>query len=242
MKKYLLFHSIVVNFFVFPLSKGDQIEIVTSDEDSLSVVASSVRISTSEKKTKFYKSVKIGKQIWMLENLNISTFRNGNAIPQAKTTEEWKRAGKNKKPAWCYYNDDPKNGQKFGKLYNFYAVTDPRGLAPEGWHIPSDIEWTTLEYYLGSDAGVKMKSTSGWNDYQGESGNGTNRSGFNGLPGGFRNLDGEFYNMNTGGCWWTATEDDVDFAYFRYLQNNFDILWRVNPNKKKGFSVRCIKD
>jgi uncharacterized protein (TIGR02145 family) len=112
-----------------------------------------------------FKSVKIGTQTWMTENLNVERFRNGDLISQAKTNEEWERAGKNKQPAWCYYDNDPKNGAKYGKLYNWYAVNDPRGLAPAGWQLPSDAEWTTLGDQLGNDASKKMKSTSGWNSW-----------------------------------------------------------------------------
>ena len=122
-----------------------------------------------------YKTVKIGSQVWMAENLNASIFRNGDPIPQAKTDEEWNRAGKNKQPAWCYYNNDPANGAKYGKLYNWYAVNDLRGLAPVGYHIPSDAEWTRLTDYLGGaeKAGPKMKSKQGWPEH----GYGTNSSG-----------------------------------------------------------------
>lgn len=109
---------------------------------------------------KVYKTVKIGTQTWMAENLNVDRFRNGDLIPQAKSDEEWKAAGENGKPAWCFYDNNPKNGEKFGKLYNWYTVSDPRGLAPKGWHIPSDKEWTVLTEYLGGGekAGAKMKS------------------------------------------------------------------------------------
>ncbi len=91
-----------------------------------------------------YNSVKIGNQVWMTENLNVDRFRNGELIPEAKTKEEWIKAGENKQPAWCYYNNDPSNGKKYGKLYNWYAVSDSRGLAPENWRIPSDKEWVLL--------------------------------------------------------------------------------------------------
>jgi uncharacterized protein (TIGR02145 family) len=127
---------------------------------------SSANTTNQVKQIGSYKSVKIGTQIWMTENLNVSTFRNGEPIPEAKTEEEWVKAGENKQPAWCYYNNDPKNGAKYGKLYNWYAVYDSRGLAPAGWHIPTDAEWTTLENQLGDDAGNKMKSTSGWDSFE----------------------------------------------------------------------------
>ena len=98
-------------------------------------------------------------------NLNVDKFRNGDPIPQAKTNAEWLAAGENKQPAWCYYDNDPANGEKYGKLYNWYAVNDSRGLAPEGYHIPTYAEWTTFMNLLGNDAGNKMKSTSGWDSY-----------------------------------------------------------------------------
>ncbi len=112
-------------------------------------------------------TVTIGTQVWMTKNLDVDHFRNGNPIPQAKTDEEWERAGKNKQPAWCYYNNDPANGVKYGKLYNWYAVNDQRGLAPAGYHVPSEEEWQVLTDYLGGleSAGKEMKSISGWNDY-----------------------------------------------------------------------------
>jgi uncharacterized protein (TIGR02145 family) len=108
----------------------------------------------------FSQTVTIGTQEWMTKNLDVSTFRNGDPIPEAKTNSEWEMASKNKQPAWCYYNNDPQYGEKYGKLYNWYAVTDPRGLAPVGYHIPSDEEWTVLINQLGgnSPAGIKMKS------------------------------------------------------------------------------------
>jgi len=187
-----------------------------------------------------YKSVKIGPQVWAMENLNVDRFRNGDPIPQAKTDEEWERAGKNKQPAWCYYENDPKNGETYGKLYNWYAVNDPRGLAPEGWRIPTDTEWTKLSDYLGGEALAckKMKSTSGWAN----NGNGTNSSGFNGLPGGYRGSNGTFLNRSSFGDWWSASEYLTDYAYGRELYSNFVTLIRSYFDKEKGFSVRCLRD
>ncbi len=186
------------------------------------------------------KEVKIGNQIWMAENLNVDKFRNGDPIPEAKSYEEWNRAGENKQPAWCYYDNDPSNGKKYGKLYNWYAVNDPRGLAPNGWHIPNDEEWTKLTEYLGGEmeAGNKMKNTSGWHKY-----NGTNESGFLGLPGGGRSNIGEFYNVGGSGDWWSSTETYLSTAWYRNLGYGFGGLSRNGYTYKDyGLSVRCLRD
>jgi len=190
----------------------------------------------------FAQTVTIGTQVWMTKNLNVSTFRNGDAIPEAKTDEEWKKAGQNKQPAWCYYDNDPTNGVKYGKLYNWYAVNDPRGLAPVGYHIPSDAEWTTLTDYLGGEdvAGTKMKSKQGWaND-----GNGTNSSGFSGLPGGFLDYRGSFCCIGRYGIWWSYTEDAAfpNQAWKRTLKGNQGNVLRSSGNKEKVYSVRCLRD
>jgi uncharacterized protein (TIGR02145 family) len=222
-----------------------------------------------------YKTVTIGNQVWMAANLNVSTFRNGDAIPQVTSDAEWEAAGKNKQPAWCYYDNDPKNGTKYGKLYNWYAVNDPRGLAPAGYHVPTDAEWTTLENFLGDDEGKKMKSTSGWENWtedlvctncknwnaeyrkktachvckdtrvhgtKAHSGNGTNSSGFSGLPGGSRNLNGTFNTQGSSGYWWSASELNTDHAYLRYLYHFNAPLLSICFNKVEGFSVRCLRD
>lgn len=135
------------------------------DKNQVSVVKTQVdpRFTTN------LKSVVIGTQTWTTENLNISTFRNGDPIPEAKTDEEWEMSGpqKNEQPAWCYYNNDPVNGAKYGKIYNWIAVNDPRGLAPLGWHVPDEKEWIILMNYLGGaeGAGNKLKSNKGWHNY-----------------------------------------------------------------------------
>lgn len=152
---------------------------------------------------KVYKTVKIGSQVWLAQNLNTDRFQNGDVIPEAKTREEWYLAGENKQPAWCYFDNDTANGSKYGKLYNWYAVVDPRGLAPKGWHIPRDSEWDIVVNFLGggAKAGVKMKSKIGWNIDC----NGTNSSGFSGLPGGIRENNG-FSDTRINGCaFWSTT-------------------------------------
>ena len=187
--------------------------------------------------------VTIGTQVWMRKNLDVSTFRNGDVIPQASTDAAWKAAGENKQPAWCYYDNDTANGAKYGKLYNWYAVNDPRGLAPAGYHIPTDAEWTVLTDYLGGEdvAGKKMKSASGWF----ENGNGTNSSGFSGLPGGFRINFGAFFNIGSNGYWWSSTKRRTIHAWLRHLYSSSGNVERGNWGhwgKKAGFSVRCLRD
>ena len=190
--------------------------------------------------------VTIGKQVWMSENLNMDKFRNGDPIPEAKTAEEWQEAGENGEPAWCYYDNDPANGEKYGKLYNWYAVNDPRGLAPEGWHIPTDAEWTILTDYLGGEdiAGTNMKSPSGWK----ENGNGTNESFFSGLPGGYSEFGGRFDGIGGFGHWWSSTGDYSDYAWSRSLLYDGGYWWGYlyrgdyGEDKEFGLSVRCLRD
>lgn len=184
--------------------------------------------------------VTIGKQVWMTQNLNVDKFRNGDPIPEAKTEEEWIKAGNNEEPTWCYNNYDPANGEKYGKLYNWYAVNDLRGLAPLGYHIPSDAEWTILTDNLGGEevAGTKMKNTSGWI----ENGNGTNESGFSGLPGGKRFGYGAFDNVGYYGYWWSSTEYGTRGAWARLLVYGDGDVDRNGYYKGNGFSVRCLRD
>lgn len=181
------------------------------------------------------KEVTIGNQVWMTENLNVDKFRNGDPIPEAKTNEEWENAGKNGEPAWCYYNNNPDNGERYGKLYNGFAVTDPRGLAPEGWKIPSDEDWSSLIDFLGGErvTGKKMKSTKGW----AVNGIGTNESGFSGLPGGRRTSFGDFYGIGEESEWWSSWESWP--RGLTYHRDDFHVLLDV---KEGGMSVRCLKD
>ena len=190
------------------------------------------------------KSVKIGEQVWSVENLNTDRFANGDLIPEAKSDEEWKSVGEKGQPAWCYYNNDIDNGSVYGKLYNWYAVADPRGLCPTGWHVPSDGEWTTLENVLGGSdiAGGKMKET-GSTHWESPNTNATNSSGFKGLPGGCRNFDGWCNSIGATGSWWSATQGSAKSSYQRLLYYpSSDLFSYPQFPKTYGFSVRCIKD
>jgi uncharacterized protein (TIGR02145 family) len=187
----------------------------------------------------FAQTVVIGNQVWMSKNLDVSNFRNGDAIPEAKTAEEWKKAGKKKQPAWCYYNNDPENGKTFGKLYNWYAVTDPRGIAPEGYRVPSFEEWGDLTSYLGGNyvAGIQMKSKSGWLN----GGNGKDSLGLSFLPGGNRFEDGTFDGVGGYCALWSSSGNRSD-AMGRGLSYLRDDATMNFISKKAGISVRCIKD
>jgi uncharacterized protein (TIGR02145 family) len=190
------------------------------------------------------KEVQIGKQIWMAENLNVDKFRNGDIIPQAITDEEWERAGDNGKPAYCYYNNDQKMVKKYGKLYNWYAVNDPRGLAPKGWKIPSCNDWKNLINFLGglSIAGKNMKFTDFWAYHNGKSGSGTNASGFSGLPGGYRYYNGPFVSFGELGLWWSSAMKSKEYAFHHNMNSVCDFVYRDFDFKAFGKSVRCVRD
>jgi uncharacterized protein (TIGR02145 family) len=155
-----------------------------------------------------YSSVKIGEQEWMSKNLDVSTFRNGDPIPRAQSAAEWAKASKAHKPAWCYYSE--KSG-KYGKLYNWYAVNDKRGLAPRGWHIPNSDEWEKLidRFYSDFEGDYlgAVKSNSGWESdiFTNRSKNGTNSNGFNALPGGNRQESGRLDGIGQLFKYWTAS-------------------------------------
>lgn len=215
---------------------------------------------------KVYKTVKIGAQEWLAENLNTERFRNGDLIPQAKTVEEMKTYSNAKEPAWCYYNFDPKNGKIYGKLYNGYAIDDSRGLAPKGWHVPSNDEFILLVEQLGGKetARFKLKSKSGW----AKGGNGTNSSGFSALPGGISYMDELGFadlGFSTEFSSTTATPGDPsspDMKFNYILDLSFEnqkeelkspidgkpfYMWRsqtVGAGRYAGnyFYIRCLKD
>ena len=186
-----------------------------------------------------YDVIKIGNQIWMKENLKVSKYRNGEAIP----TFPWANTNKG---AYAIYNNENANNNIYGKLYNWYAVSDSRGLCPSGWHVPSDNEWTTLTNYLGgqSIAGKKIKTT-GTVFWQSPNTEASNESGFSALPGGFRSVDGSFNSIRINAFFWSATEND-GLAWYRNLYYYNSIVNRSNSTlglvKSSGASVRCLRD
>ena len=193
----------------------------------------------------YYHTVKIGDQVWMRENLKTSKYRNGDPIPTHLSDADW---GSTSLGAYAIYNNDSANNTTYGKLYNWYAVADPRGLCPAGWHVPSDAEWTTLENFLGgaSVAGGKMKSTgtieAGTGLWQNPNTDATNSSGFAGLPGGYRGSIGTYNNVGGFGYWWSSTEGSSPSAGSRSLGYTNGGSVRTSNVETGGFSVRCLRD
>jgi uncharacterized protein (TIGR02145 family) len=201
-------------------------------------------------------TVTIGSQVWMKHNLDVDHYRNGDPIPEVKDPDEWANL---KTGAWCYYENDPANGKTYGKLYNWYAVNDPRGLAPEGWHVSSDEEWKEMEKFLGGSdiAGSKLKATGTLDGGDGlwrsptdanvkkffkdmpslyESARKSlyliktnNSSGFTALPGGVRVFLGNFIYLNYFGSWWTSTST---------VDEDFGL--KVNWYRELGFHFNSV--
>jgi uncharacterized protein (TIGR02145 family) len=187
-----------------------------------------------------YKTIKIGNQIWMAENLKTTKYHNGEPIPNITDNTTWYHLTSG---AYCNYNNNSSYVLTYGRLYNWYAVNDNKGLAPEGWHIPSDAEWITLINYLGgvNVAGGKLKE-SGIVHWQNPNTGATNVSGFTALPGGFRGLGGAFGDIGVSAYIWSATEDNMNKAWFYHMNYSYSMIDRINYDKYHGFSVRCIKD
>lgn len=188
-----------------------------------------------------YDTIKIGTQFWMQKNLKTSHYRNGDPIPEITSMSLWSSQTSG---AWCWYNNDSvKYAAVYGKLYNWYAVNDPRGLAPKGWHVPSDIEWSTLSVRLGGDlvAGLELKE-SGTSHWAESNIGATNASGFTGLPGGYCDKAGNFENIFRYGIWWSSAEQSSDNAWYRYLNYSLEMFNMDTESKQYGFSVRCLKD
>lgn len=166
--------------------------------------------------------------VWMTENLSVSQFRNGDEIFHAKTKEEWNQAFKRKTPAFCYFNNDTVSNNKSGKLYNFYAVKDERGLAPEGWHVASDEEWESLINEFGGNqkAGKQLLN----ND-------------FNFIPGGCRDYDGRFIEVDSSALFWTST---INFNFLSFNRQIFALedtpITRGSSHHGMGMFVRCVKN
>ncbi len=201
-----------------------------------------------------YNTVQIGTQCWTQSNLTVSKYRNGNSIPNITTPNTlW---GNTTSGAWCNYLNDSSHGTIYGKLYNWYAVNDARGLCPTGWHVPTDSEWNVMVKYLdpnadticanctqSSTAGGALKSTTGWNS---PNSGATNSSGFTGLPGGYRYITGDWHGAGASeGNWWSSSDTGSGNAWLRSLNSANAHVVRSNDGHTYwsfGFSVRCLRD
>ena len=211
-----------------------------------------------------YTYLPIGQQLWMQQNLKVSRYTDGTVIPQVTDPTQWASLTTG---AWCYYNNDPANGAVYGKLYNWYAVagiydaasaSNPalrKKLAPAGWHVPSDGEWSSLINCLDPNAdggnnfniaGGKMKSIgtiqAGNGLWQEPNTDATNESGFTGLPAGFRIYIGSFNSIGINGNWWSSSEYNSTYAWYRFLGYNGGNAYSYSNDKRDGFSLRCLRD
>jgi len=188
-------------------------------------------------------------KMWMTENLDVSHYLNGDTIPQVTDPVKW---AKLKTGAWCYYNNDPLMGAIYGKLYNCYAVNDKRGLAPAGWHIPTDEELTELSDCLSGDviAGGKLKSIgtieTGDGLWESPNANAKNSSGFSGLPGGYRGVLGKFFDIGAYSYWWSSNkyynDENDSSALYRFLIYNSSDFSQDNYFMDYGMAIRCVKN
>ncbi|MDD3731704.1 MAG: fibrobacter succinogenes major paralogous domain-containing protein, partial [candidate division Zixibacteria bacterium] len=199
-----------------------------------------------------YQTITIGTQVWMAENLKVTHYREGDAIPHVTDGTTW--AGLTT-GAYCEYNNDVNNVAVYGRLYNWYAVIDSRNIAPEGWHVPSDEEWKQLEMYLGmsqadaditdwrgTDEGGKLKETGTIHWYSPNTG-ANNESGLSALPAGSRLSNGSYTNLRVGTYFQTSTEESIShYGWTRQLIFSSSQISRSCLNKRYGFSVRCVKD
>jgi len=223
-----------------------------SDTNTVQVQVSEVQTGTvTDIDGNIYKTVKIGNQWWMAENLKVKHYRNGDAISNITVDTLWSHLTSG---AYCSYNNDENNAVTYGYLYNWHVVNDSRGIAPAGWHVPSDLEWKQLEMDIGmrqvqADSSgwrgknfgnmLKLAGTNFWYDNYTYANNST---GFSALPSGFRNGDtGIFYDLNGSVFFWSTTES-YGSAWYRHLQNYNSGIRRYGKNKWDGFSIRCVKD
>ncbi len=186
-----------------------------------------------------YSTVKIGNQVWMVENLNTSRYRNGDPIFNVTDSAEWANLTKG---AYCDYENDPANSMVSGKLYNWYAVDDKRNIAPLGWHVPSEADWAILEKFLGGNdiAATKLKET-GTSHWSNPNTDATNETGFTAMPGGHRYCEGQFMYPDRG-MWWSSTKVELGYAWARYMYNDDSYTNRDDANMGGGLSVRCVKN
>ena len=187
-----------------------------------------------------YKTVTIGSQEWMVGNLKTTKYSNGDRIPNVMNANDWTALSTG---AYANYANDANNSKTYGRLYNWYAITDDRNICPTGWHVPSNAEWTTLATSLGGQgtAGGKLKET-GTTHWSSPNTGADNESGFNALPGGMRSAGGAYSNKGDYGFFWSTTQSSSYYSWYRYLYYLGAEITSSAEDLRSGLSVRCVKD
>lgn len=187
-----------------------------------------------------YRTVSIGDQVWMAENLRATHYRNGDPLLALPDTSLWANS---KSGAYCYYDNDSQNISRYGLLYNWHAINDSRNIAPEGWHLPSEEEIMELMNFLGGDtSGAGKLKEAGLSRWLAPNLGATNESGFTALPGGYRLDKGTYHTAASNGYWWSANRSYEMYAWSPRLYTGFADVKRERYYENYGFSVRCIKD
>jgi len=235
--------------------KEEVLEENNQQEIAVSIPKEEIKFVLTDIDGNIYKTIKIGTQLWMAENLKAITLNDNTPIPNLTDTTEWKEA---KTQGYCWYNNDQNFKNPYGALYNWYTVNTGK-LCPSGWHVSTDNDWKALEEFFGmskqdtertgerssGSLGLKLKSDNGWL-YTVYDGNGNNESGFNALPGSYRGFSGYFavYSNYWGfsGLWWTSTSFEAYYAVNRELSYMHQNIERNNIARENGMSVRCVKD
>lgn len=238
------FIIIALGLFFFSLGITSPVNIFGNEPDTPKFVKD---IDGNE-----YPIVKIGDQLWFGDNLRTTRYVNGDPIPLITNDSEWSKLNQG---AWCWYDNNSNHDVKYGKLYNWYAVTDSRGLCPEGWHVPTDEEWYEMENYVdpriydpeainwrGSDGATKLKAVTGFyaGSSRGDRGS-ADEFGFSARMGGYRHIYGLYLNFEGSGLWWTSTQFIDHYALYRMMYFDLSQIRRLVDSKRYGFSVRCMK-
>ncbi len=254
-KNQIWFYPLIIMGFVLMLA----ISCKKDEKKNTTPTPPSPTATVTDIEGNIYNTIKIGTQTWMMENLKVTKYNDGTAIPLVTDEIAWSNLST---PGYCWYNNDKVTytANKYGALYNWFVVITGK-LAPTGWHVPSDAEWTTLENYLiangynydGSTTGnyytKSLAATTNWTSYTGIGTVGNtdypakrNSTDFTALPGGGRGYDGTFYGIGSNGGWWSSTEYSTSYAWYRLLTYSSSNVNRYAVYKRYGFSVRCLRD
>ncbi|OFX28242.1 MAG: hypothetical protein A2X08_14405 [Bacteroidetes bacterium GWA2_32_17] len=229
--KFIRPFTIIVIFVMF---------IAGCKKDNNTVTVAPVNNTITDIDGNVYHYVTIGTQVWLVEDLKVTHYRNGDSIPNITDETQWTNLTSG---AYCNYDNNVLNSTTYGKLYNWYVINDSRNICPTGWHVPTDAEWTTLVTFLGGEGitGGKLKET-GTIHWLSPNTGATNETGFTALPAGTRNSSGSYSNTFNHGYWWTSSEQDASNAWDRNVNYNHVDIYRNYDPKTTGFSIRCIKD